>query len=340
MKKHRKKTFLSFISIVLSTAVLALALTFLVGCGNVDTESSDFSQKTVSEIEKEMKTIYINGEPYIERDGVFSVLVIGVDATGKVKPNIDQSNNKKSDFLALVIFDDNSKTYKILHINRDTMTNVDVLDIYGRKTNVTRYTQIAQAHTFGDGTHISCKNTVDAVAGLLYGVRINSYISLTMDAVAAINDKVGGVSVEIKEDMTAVDPTFVQGATVKLSGAQALSYVRARGELDDSTNIARMERQKQYMSSLIDTLGGMNPDKSFFLGVFDAIADYSVSNLNSSLLNNLSRYFGEYEFGGAISPKGESAVVNKYMQFTVDDEDIVRIVKELFYDRIEEPSAD
>ncbi len=32
-----------------------------------------------------------------------------------------------------------------------------------------------------------------------------------MDAVAVINDAVGGVSVQVMDDMTMVDPSFVQG---------------------------------------------------------------------------------------------------------------------------------
>ncbi len=71
-----------------------------------------------------------------------------------------------------------------------------------------------------------------------------------MDAVPIINDAVGGVTVTVLDDMTSADPALEKGAEVTLQGKQALTYVRTRRGLDDSTNLHRMERQRQYMGEL------------------------------------------------------------------------------------------
>ena len=49
---------------------------------------------------------------------------------------------------------------------------------------------------------------VDAVSNLFYGIPINAYVALNMEAVIAINDAVGGVPVHVPEDLTRVNPAF------------------------------------------------------------------------------------------------------------------------------------
>ena len=69
---------------------------------------------------------------------------------------------------------------------------------------------------------------VDAVSNLFYGMPINGYVALNMNAVAMINDAVGGVTVTVPEDMAQVDPSFAEGAAVTLTGDQALKFTRYR----------------------------------------------------------------------------------------------------------------
>ena len=109
--------------------------------------------------------MYINGEPYTPRKGVTSVLVIGVDTLGKAVGSDSYNNSEKADFLALIVFDDKNEKYTVLHINRDTMADVPMLDITGKEMGKL-YTQLAIAHTYGDGLVSSCKNTVKAVTRL------------------------------------------------------------------------------------------------------------------------------------------------------------------------------
>lgn len=47
------------------------------------------------------------------------------------------------------------------------------------------------AYAFGDGKETSCQYMVDAVSNLFYGIPINSYVALNMEAVEQLNDAVG-----------------------------------------------------------------------------------------------------------------------------------------------------
>ena len=110
--------------------------------------------------------------------------------------------------------------------------------------------QLALAHTYGSGGSDSSLNAVKAVSNLLGGVKIDHYMTLTMDAVGKINDLVGGVTLTIPEDYTSIDPSFKKGATVTLKGEQAEKYVRYRDITETGSNEGRMERQTQFIQAL------------------------------------------------------------------------------------------
>jgi anionic cell wall polymer biosynthesis LytR-Cps2A-Psr (LCP) family protein len=65
--------------------------------------------------------------------------------------------------------------------------------------------QIAYAHAVGDGGAFSCENVVEAVSNYLGGVDIQSYIAMNIDSIAKINQLVGGVTVTIEDDFSAID---------------------------------------------------------------------------------------------------------------------------------------
>ena len=93
---------------------------------------------------------------------------------------------------------------------------------------------------------IYCENTKNTVSSLLYGLNIDYYVAMHMDAISILNDAVGGVTVTVTEDFSQVDPTIHQGVMC-LNGEQALHYVRTRAEVGDQLNLNRMKRQREYM---------------------------------------------------------------------------------------------
>ena len=177
-----KKTILLLCILILAVIAVAVAI-IQIGNRVEGNESHNSSYMGAIDYQHQHETVYINGEPYTPRKGVSSVLVIGVDTLGKAVGSDSYNNSEKADFLALIVFDDKNEKYTVLHINRDTMADVPMLDIAGKEMGKL-YTQLAIAHTYGDGLVSSCKNTVKAVSDYLYGVKIDNYISVTMDAVS------------------------------------------------------------------------------------------------------------------------------------------------------------
>lgn len=273
------------------------------------------------------------GQNYLLKDNIETFLIMGLDKFEGGSDADSYNNDKQADFLMLLVFDNEARRCTAIHINRDTMANVNVLGVAGNKVDTVKK-QIALAHTYGNGRDVSCRNTADAVSELLLGIKVNHYISLTMDSVATYNDLVGGVEVTVTDDFSGIDETLVQGQTVTLRGEHALNYVRTRYGLEDSSNSTRMKRQQQYLRALLDkTQQRMATDDEFIVSASLQMSDYIVSDRSVTQLQDLAERFAAYEFEDIRSLEGRSTVGEKYMEFYPTEQSINQTVIDIFYEQ-------
>ncbi len=269
-----------------------------------------------------------NGGEYVLRDELRTILIMGLDSFEAPTDDNAYTNDRQADFLVLLVLDDANERWSAIHLNRDTMTPVHVLGVAGQKID-TKTMQLALAHAYGNGKEISCNNTADAVSELLYGVKVDHYISLTMDAVALFNDMVGGVEVTVLDDFTGIDDTLIQGQTVTLKGEQALTYVRSRQGVGDGTNVSRMERQRQYIEALIkQTRRYMEQDESFSLNTATELAQYMVTDRSVNQLQNLMDKMAGYRWDGIRTIEGKSEIGKNFMEFYPDEQSLKQQVIE------------
>ena len=324
---------------------LIIALFVLIGAGLFSVHfwekaQRDREEKALAEtdvyVAPEQARVYYNGAWYELRSDLETYLIMGLDKVEETKsdPN-SYINNQQADFLLLMIVDNTSKSYSALHINRDTMAEITQLGLGGVKIGT--YTgQLALAHTYGSGGKDSCRNTVKAVSRYLYDVPIEHYVSITMDAIPVLNDLAGGVTVYIEDDFSAVDPSLEQGKDVRLVGQQALTFVRTRKDVGDNTNLSRMNRQREYINGLYRQLSEkLRNEDGFNARLASRLADYSVSDLTTTELSNLSERLKGYPFTAIYTLKGEAVVGEKFMEFYTDEADLQEQVIRLFFKRVE-----
>ena len=163
---------------------LALLLLLLLGILLWEKLHSDFSVSSDWEMAGLLEH---EGALYRLRDDVKTLLVIGVDKFSEAATGGSYNNDQCADFLLLLVMDHTAKRCSVLQISRDTVTDVTVLGIGGKKTGTVRQ-QIALSHTYGSGDDDSCRNTARAVSALLGGISVDAYVCLTMDAVGIINE--------------------------------------------------------------------------------------------------------------------------------------------------------
>jgi LCP family protein required for cell wall assembly len=326
MRKAKRRIEITRIITVVLAAVLlvSLALLFL---NAWEKKRDKFPEMNFGET-----TVKYNGKEYALKSGIETFLVIGLDKYESSDVGDSYINDQQADFIMLLIFDNNAQTYTAMHINRDTMTDINVLGVAGEKIRTVKQ-QIALAHTYGNGREVSCRNTADAVSKLLMGVKVTHYMSVKLDAVSVYNDLVGGVEVEVLDDFTGIDSTLVKGEKVTLNSEQALTYVRTRYGLEDSSNQARMKRQKQYLDALREkTEQLIKDDDSFVVNASLKMADYLVSDRSVTQLQELMKKISQYEFIEFCDIEGELKVGEQFMEFVPDEEFIKKTVIDLFYD--------
>ena len=176
-----------------------------------------------------------------------------------------------------------------------------------------------------------------AVSNLLYGMEIDHYVSLTMDGVALLNDLVGGVTVEVLDDFSGIDDSLMQGETVTLQGQQALTYVRSRGGMEDSSNLHRMERQRQYLAALQQQLkAAVQQEDGFTLDALLQLNEYMVSDCTVNQLSDLGDSLAAYQVSGILTTPGNAQEGEEFMEFTVDEDALQQLVMDVFYEPVEE----
>ena len=316
---------------ILRYSVIAIAVIMLVSSAFLFMNAWEKNRGEFSGGEGNVTAVTYKGNEYELKENMETFLVLGLDKFDDYETAESYNNDKQADFLMLFVFDNDAKKCTAVHINRDTMADVNILGVAGNRID-TRKQQIALAHTQGNGKDVSCRNTADAVSKLLHGIRVNHYVSVTMDSVKLINDYVGGVKVKVLDDFSGIDETLVKGKKVTLLGDSALTYVRSRYGLEDSSNLRRMERQRQYLDALYNRVMELyENDDEFIVKAFLEVSGEIISDRSVTQLQELADKFIQYEFDGIRSFEGENVKGEKYIEFYPGEESINDIVFELFY---------
>lgn len=326
MNRRHKKSNLSVLVGVL------LLIIVLIGCGIRLLDSAVFSDNRENGLqeESEKKTITVNGVDYYPRQDITVILAMGIDTEGEMVDSGSYNNDGEADVISLIIFDESEECCTVLNLNRDSMVEMPVLGVDGRKAG-TAYQQLALSHTYGSGLEDSCENTKETVSKLLNNIYIDYYIAANMDAIAIANDAVGGVTVNVTDDFSNVTDTIPMGQ-VTLKGRQATSFVRMRKEVGDQLNISRMERHKEYIDGFMQSLKAKRSEgDSFIYSMYADISPYIVTDLSANVLSGMySRYEG-YQLKDIISPKGENVRGKQYMEFYLDREALDNMILDVFY---------
>ena len=321
-----KNNYLKYIAIT-------IVIVFLITVALLLVEVWERNRGRFSATDVEDGVVTYAGKEYVLKDNIETFLVLGLDKYHGATSADSHESGVQSDFLMLFVFDNESKQCTAININRDTMTSINKLGIGGTKIDTfTKQIALAYNYVADDNDKVRCRNTKDSVEELLCGVKVNHYMSLTMDSVSVMNDLVGGVEVTVLDDFTGIDDTLIKGEKITLKGEQALRYIRTRYGLEDSTNSARIARQQQYINALYDkTMSCIESDDKFVIELVDTMDDYAVYDSSDKKMQTFIDRFVEYEFLGFKEIEGESKLGEEFVEFYPDEDSIWKLVIDLFY---------
>lgn len=213
-------------------------------------------------------------------DNRINILCIGVDKfVTMTERHPDTNSIGQADVVFVVSLDTKKEEMDIIAIPRDTIVPVEkynsAMEYMG-----TENLQLCLQYAYADGIENSCELTQKRVNEIFEGVTIDAYAAINFSGIMQINDAIGGVEVTMKEDYTVHNPKFVKGATLLLTGTDALDFVQKRDITVANTAYTRIDRQKEYLNEFVKkakTVVKENP--SVISDVYSALKDHMVTNL-------------------------------------------------------------
>ncbi|MEE1312128.1 MAG: LCP family protein [Lachnospiraceae bacterium] len=282
--------------------------------------------------------VIYNGEKYRYNKNVTSILCMGIDNEEIADDEtLKEKGAGQADTIFLLVIDTEKKKTTILNISRDSIVDVNAYDENMNYQGI-KNEQICLAYAYGDGKEKSCENMITSVKRLLYGMPIDSYISMNLSGINVLNDAVGGVNVTVLEDLSKTDPELTEGANVTLIGPQAETYVRYRDVYSSNiaTNNNRMARQRQYVSAFISkVLSESKQDITLPIDLYQLVSEYSVTNIKGSemaALASMATDCGVLD-SEIITVPGTVTKKNGFANYNVDDKALFKIILDVFYNK-------
>ena len=261
-----------------------------------------------------------------------NLLLIGVDWE-ESENTVSRRYAGQADFLFLITIDRENKIVSTLQLDRDTMADIRVYGPFGDYTGIQK-TQICLSHAYGKSDAQNCENTVWAVSRLLGGIPIDGYITLDMSGITALNDALGGVTVTLKEDFSALDPEMTKGVTLTLRGMQAEIFVRSRMDVGDGTNVSRMQRQHTFIRSAEELLvQRMNEDMNYAGTLYDTLAGHMTTNIERGWLINKAYECRDYRRPETKMLAGGHCIgTDGFMEFHADEDALNALLTEMLFE--------
>ena len=288
--------------------------------------------------EDDGKMIVYNGAKYKYNEDNINILFMGIDRDMQDTGEKVIGENGQADVLIWAALDSKTGHLSLINISRDAMVDVNKYNVKDKYLGTDKM-QLCLAYSYGDGKEKSCENTLQSVSRLMYGMPVNAYVAIDYSAIAPLNDAIGGVTVNVLEDLTQSDSALKAGETVTLHGEQAQTYVRSRNtEVLDSNN-QRMERQKQYIDAFLQqAISQTKKNPTLPVTLYNDVSDYMVTNISASEATHLATLMIQNGVSGGdiLTVPGEVTQGDVYAEFNPDDKALYKLILSVFYKEIKQ----
>ena len=328
---------------------ILLVLCLLIGCGaggffylrhNGKSRLQKSAASDAPDMDGQTSDVVVrNGKKYCYNKELINILCLGIDKTTEEmegQPKVSGGSGQ-ADAIVLVTLDPTAQTMKMTAIPRDTITEIETYDASGNSVGKSK-NHLALAYAYGDGGKKSGELTVAAVSNLLYQLPIHGYAAIRMDAVEKLNDSVGGVTVTLPEEMQINGMTYEAGQSVTLTGSQALNYVRTRDIEAAGANLQRMERQKGYAVSFIQSAKqALKKNPTLAAMLYQDITADMVTNIGLDEAVYLASMLPQMRFSAEDiqTVQGTIRQGKKYEEYYADEDALQELILNTFYTEAE-----
>lgn len=337
----KKKTMRVVIEIIIAVLVIIAVYFIIRGMDRHDVRirqaaTENEMQRVWKEFQEKPVSIKLHKKTWKFAHPVQTYLFIGTDKSGNEDAEGEEYHGSMADALMLVVVDKEEKTYGILQLNRDTITEVPML-LQDGSANASAQMQLCTAHWYGKDKAASCDNTVETVSKMLGGLPIDGYYALKMDAMPLLNHEVGGVTVTLEDDMTKLDPAMKKGTTLTLTDRQAELLMQSRYTMEDDRNTQRMRRQQIFLKAFMKKIKKQNAgDINATVKLYDRLRPYATTDIKMNDLTALLKDMQGYTDKGIITIDGTSKIGEKlhdgkkHWEFYMDEDSLETSMKQLY----------
>lgn len=237
----------------------------------------DESGKDAASIMDKGRTIKYGGKTYLLNEDVMTVTFIGFN-----EGEVGESENYMADAIYIAAIDDYTGKTTIIGVSRDTMLDVDVYSADGEFIN-TEKTQLSYAYSYGSEKVKGGMNVNTSLTRLFFGLPLNNYFAIDLEALEQLNEAVGGVTLQslITFDSAEYGRTIEEGEEITLHGRDVETYVRSRDQEKLNANSLRMDRQQQYIKAFLSSIvPAAKKDLSVVTSLFGVVSDHADTNLD------------------------------------------------------------
>ncbi|WP_405685320.1 MULTISPECIES: LCP family protein [unclassified Streptomyces] len=206
----------------------------------------DHNIKTDNTATAELRT-YEKERPAPVAANAENILLIGSDSrSGDNKKYGRDEGSQRSDTTILLHLSADKKSATAVSIPRDLMSDVPSCIKADKTRTKKQFVQFNWAFEFG-GTACTVR-TVEKMTG----IRIDHYMVIDFNGFKGMVNAVDGVEVCLKKPVDDKDAHLkLPAGRQTLNGEQALGYVRARHSIGNGSDTERMDRQQQFLGSLV-----------------------------------------------------------------------------------------
>jgi anionic cell wall polymer biosynthesis LytR-Cps2A-Psr (LCP) family protein len=173
---------------------------------------------------------------------------------------------------------------------------------------------------------------------MFYGIPISGYIAMNRDGITIMNDALGGVTVEVLDDLQGNGITLTKGETVTLKGYASELYLRKRDITEFDSAGARLKRQQQYLLCLAEKLKAAaksddEDEQAMAVNAFEAVEDYVVSSVNfASFVEEISAY--DFDESDMYSVPGTTQMGEEFEEYIIDEAEFYQLIIDVFYKEV------
>ena len=227
-----------------------------------------------------------------QRPNEFLFLLAGVDSTG-------EDTKTRTDTLMLVKLDEANKNIDMISIPRDSYVSING-----------NMDKINAAHSYG-GIDLTMQVVRDFM-----GINLDKYLVLSFDAVIAGIDALGGMDVDIDQDVA--NAMQINPGIHKMTGKEVLAYVRFRKGYTNA-DIGRIDTQQDFIKQFIKEVTKAD-NISKLPSVYKAMKPYIKTNISLKTLAKLG-----FEFKGVntdnintVKLNGSGDYINGISYYKID----------------------